>query len=139
MLALMGGAKGIAWYSYGDNVGPNIGLRESPSQWAYMKKLNRDLRGLTDILDGDVIADPVIFPPNGVIGKCIKKNNRIYIFIANVDNAPKTLAITHNSIKAGDKLTVHGEFRSLLTAKGQNNKVGVADLFGCYCVYVYVK
>jgi hypothetical protein len=133
LLAMMGGVKGLAWYVYYGNLLPEAGLREYPIGWAYMKKLNRDLTTLSPALAGKRSRDVRVFPAEGVVAVRMRTEAADYIFVANVDFMPKTLAIEYPGLPSNSPVAAAGEYRTLLSSDG-----GWADDFAPYAVHVYV-
>jgi hypothetical protein len=134
LLTIMGGAKGVAWYAYASHgVYQENGLLEDPEGWAYMKKLNRDILGLTEAVAGKRHEDVTVFPAEGSLGVRMATAEREYVFVANLDRAPKTLAVERPDVRAGTPIAVHGECRTLLGEAG-----GWADAFGPFAIHVYV-
>ncbi|MBI3922516.1 MAG: hypothetical protein HY318_13925 [Armatimonadetes bacterium] len=134
LLTIMGGSKGVAWYTYASHgVYQENGLLEYPQGWAYMKKLNRDLLELTDAVAGKRSEDVIVFPSEGTLGVRMTTPNKEYVFVANLDRAPKSLAVERPQMQAGMPVAVHGECRTIKSEVG-----GWADRFEPYGIHVYV-
>lgn len=132
-MAILGGAKGIYWYTFGSG-GDEQGLISNPAAWAAMKKLNRDLLDLTETLAvPDAGAGLQVTPSFGMRTRHAVVGKKNYIFVANGSYVPKRVKIMLPGLAAGARLDVHGEYRSLFSQQD-----GWEEDFAPLAVHVYI-
>jgi hypothetical protein len=131
-MAIMGGARGLNWYTY-EGTGSERGLMDNPSVWSAMKKLNRDLIGLTECLAlPEATAGLAVEPAFGMRAWHVAGDKTRGVFVANGTYVPRRIKMTLPGLKAGTALNVHGEYRTVTSRDG-----GWDDEFEPLAVHVY--
>jgi hypothetical protein len=135
-MAIVEGARGLFWWSLGDNAMLAVCSTWCAERTGYMNNLKTvvgELAGLEPVLMADDAASALTGNSNGNAIKTKVKllNGKGYLFAYNSTNAQASATFTWNT--APGTITVNAENRSL-AASGN----GFTDTFGPYQAHVYV-
>lgn len=129
-LALIHGAKGLMWY--GGSVTGGLFLSPKEGDWEALKRLARELNGLTDVLIAPFAEAPKCLPEKAPVSVALKRAPDRHVLLA-ANRGPDPVEVTFRLGKpALESVPVLGESRTLAGA-GQELK----DRFAPYEVHVY--
>jgi hypothetical protein len=129
-IAIIHGAKGLMWY--GGSVTGGLFLAPEEGHWDDLKKLVKELRGLSPEFMSPTVDRPKVSPAGALISVCIKESpDRLVMLAAN--RGPEAVEVTFSSsrLKAGPAKVI-SENREVKTSTG-----ALRDTLGPYVVHVY--
>lgn len=137
-LALIGGAKGISWYSRQD---PGWDLTGSPL-WPHLKTINAEIGSLAKPLMLGTEVGPIRCNLSGVRLKAMIYEGRLYLLVCNPGEAPAKARIELPVPSDGpewDSPKIAGSAGSAgqqkLTMQGRNIQVNLAGVEACTIVF----
>jgi hypothetical protein len=134
-MAIVEGARGLWWWSLGDNALAAVCSGWCAEKTGYMDDLKAvvsEIAALEPALIGDDTASALSASSNGSIRTRVKvANGRAYLFASNYTNATQTATFTWSTTPG--TITVSSEGRTL-SASGAS----FTDTFGPYQAHVYV-
>lgn len=128
-ISIIHGAKGLMWY--GGSVEGGIYLDPKAGNWDYLKKLARELNGLSNVFMGEMLEAPKFTPADAPISVGIKRaGNRVVMMAVNRDTTAVEIKFAGGALKDG-KVKVLQEDREMKISGT------LTDRFKAYETHVY--
>jgi hypothetical protein len=129
-ISIIHGAKGLMWY--GGSVEGGIYIDPREGNWEYLKKLARELNGLSNVFMGETLGAPKVSPADAPISVAIKRAGDRVVTMA-VNRGTKEVEVTFSAAEmAGGRVKVLEEGRELEVSAGK-----LKDRFKQYETHVY--